>query len=117
MTDDDPAEMAGTLRARSMLEESQAAMADLLIAFNLMTEHMLSDDSLSPADITKLLGISAQVRTKLIDEVTKYENRVLFNAGKVAHAPLDFDEIRAARSENPQNSAAVVAITHLLGHH
>lgn len=94
MADDDPAKLAGTRHARSMLAESETALSDVLVAFNLMTEHLLSDEGLSPGDVVRLLGIFAQTRTKLIDEVTKYENRVLFNEGKVAHAPLDFDKLR-----------------------
>ena len=91
---DDPAELAGTLRARSMLADSEAAMADILAAFSLMTERMLSDDSVPTSELPKMLTAFGQIRAKLIEEVTKHENRVLYNEGRVAHAPLDFDALR-----------------------
>ena len=93
---DDPSKLAGTIASRDMLNRSEKSMEDILAAFELMAERILEDkESLSKAELSQARIALAQTRTQLLDEVNKYEQRVLFSKGLVAEAPLDFDAIRA----------------------
>lgn len=91
---DDPSILAGTFKSRRMLDQSEKAMEDILAAFELMAERMLDGEMVSPAEMSKTRTALAQVRTHLLQEVNKHEERVLRSRGLVADAPLDLDEIR-----------------------
>ena len=91
---DDPSAIAETKRARWRLEQSEKSMEDLLAAFDLMAERMMKGEEVTIAEISKARTAIGYVRAQLMDEVNKYEERVLTEKGLVEHAPLDFDAIR-----------------------
>ena len=93
---DDPSKLAGTIASRELLSKSEKSMQDILAAFELMAERILEDkENLSKAELSQARIALAQTRSQLVDEVNKYEQRVLLSKGLVANAPLDFDAIRA----------------------
>ena len=89
----DPSEMAGTQRARRLLSQSEKAVEDMLIVFDSMAERMRAGE-VSESDVVKVLTAYTRARNRLIEEVVKNENGVLVDRKQVAHAPLDFDELR-----------------------
>lgn len=89
------ADLAGTARARRMLAESEQTMANLLAALDLYAEEVLNGAPVSLADVAKARIALAHVRSQLLDEVNKHEERIAFERGLVATAPLDFDQLRA----------------------
>ena len=92
---DDPSKLAGTIVSREMLERSEKAMEDILAAFELMAERLLTgEDEMSMGELSRARLALGQTRSQLIDEVNKHEKRVLLSKGLVADSPLDFDVIR-----------------------
>ena len=94
---DDPSVLAGTASARLALEESEEALLDLIDAFRSFAVRVRDpDDDVTPAEISKARTALAQVRSQLVEEVSKHEKRVLQSEGLVADAPLDFDALRSS---------------------
>lgn len=93
---DDPSVLAGTFKSRRMLSESEKAMDDILEAFEVMARRIKDGESdTTPAEIVKMRTVLAQVRTQLVDEVNKHEERILQSNGIAANAPMDFDKLRS----------------------
>ncbi len=90
----EPFNLEDTAHARWILKQSETALADVLAAFELISERMLSGEDISLAELSKARVALGQVRSQLIDEVRKYEERILRERGLVADAPIDFDELR-----------------------
>ena len=93
---DDPSVIAGTFKSRRLLRESETAMEDLLTAFDVMAKRIRDgEDDMTPAEISKTRTALGHVRSQLVDEVNKHEQRVFHAKGLVADAPLNFDNLRA----------------------
>ena len=93
---DDPSVLAGTFTSRRMLSESEKAMEDILKAFEVMADRIKDGESdVTPAEISKVRTVLAQVRSRLVDEVKKHEERVFHSNGLSAGAPMDFDRVRS----------------------
>ena len=93
---EETSKLAGTIVSRAMLDQSEKAMEDILAAFELMAERMMTgEDDMSMGELSKARIALGQTRSQLIDEVNKHEKRVLLSKGLLAEAPLDFDSIRA----------------------
>lgn len=90
---DDPAVLKKTLRARRMLAQSEAALDDILTAFEDMRNQMLTGE-LSIGDLSKARVALGFARSKLLEEVNKYEKHILVSKGLSAEAPIDFDAIK-----------------------
>ena len=92
---DDPEVSLETEHARWMLQQSEKALRRVLMAFDAMEERMLHGDvPLSEADLSKACASLGNTRSKLLDEVNKYERHVLLSNGLTAEAPIDFDAIK-----------------------
>ena len=89
----DPAKLAGTERARNLLAQSAKSVADMLIVFESMADR-ISRDEMTKAELASVLKAHAEARTQLIKVVVQHENDVLVEQKLVAHAPLNFDELR-----------------------
>ena len=93
---DDPFVLAGTFKSRRMLRESEKAMEDILEAFEVMADRIKSGEAeVAPAEITKMRTVLAQVRSQLVDEVNKHEERVFHSNGLSRDAPMDFEQLRS----------------------
>lgn len=92
--DEELADLAGTRRARQMLERSEHSMENLLAALDLYADAVLDGATVTIADVAKARIALAHARNQLLEEVKKHEERCAFDRGLVATAPLDFDELR-----------------------
>lgn len=75
-----PAVHKKTRHARRMLSQSEAALDDILTAFEEMRNQMLNG-TLSTADLSKARISLGFARSKLLEEVNKYEKHVLVSKG------------------------------------
>ena len=91
---DDPSEMEDTARAMQLLAQSETALAEILVAFDLMAERLKSDGTPSDVDMAKLYQNTSQARSRLINEVKEHEKRTARAEGLDASAPLDLDAIQ-----------------------
>ena len=93
---DDPSVLAGTFTSRRMLGESEKAMEDILTAFEVMADRIKKGESdATPTEIIKMRTVLAQVRSQLVDEVKKHEERVFHSNGLSRDAPMDFEQLRS----------------------
>ncbi len=92
--DDDPSTPAGTDHARRMLDQSEKALDEILIAFDLMAERIKTGDDIPATELTRSFTALGQARTRLINEVKEHEKRVLRAEGLDPEAALDLDAIR-----------------------
>ena len=76
---EDPSDQLGTERARSVLKA-----------------RVRQGSGVPPAELSRALTAFSQARTRLTEEVTKHEDRILLSRKRVASAPLDFEELRAS---------------------
>lgn len=91
----DPSDQADTSDARSLLENSEEALRDALTALNTLSRRVRDGEDIPPAEFTRTLTSLSQARTRLTEEVTRYEDRMLRARQRVADAALDFDAIRS----------------------
>ena len=82
--------------ARSLLRESEVALRDVLDALDILRARIRAGDDVPPAELSRALTAFSQARTRLTEEVTRHEDRILLATKRVASAPLDFDELRAS---------------------
>ena len=91
----DPSEIEGTASARSALAESEDALRDVLLVARMMRDRLLAEGEVTQPEVAKTVTALAQIRSRLNEEIARYEDRVLLLEKRVAHAPLDFDELRS----------------------
>ena len=92
---DDPEVSSETEHARFMLHQSEKALLRVLMAFDSMEERMLhGEEPLSETELSKACASLGNTRSKLLDEVNKYERHVLLSNGLTAEAPINFDAVK-----------------------
>ncbi|MEO0917478.1 MAG: hypothetical protein AAFY31_10930 [Pseudomonadota bacterium] len=91
---DDPSDFSDIDRSRALLAESDEALREALAAFAILKERLLADETVPPTELAKALTSISQNRGRVTDDMRKHEDRILFNTKRVAHAPLDFDQLR-----------------------
>ncbi len=91
----EPSDFKGTEDARLLLEDSQRSIREMLFVFKVLSERLDGGDAVPQAELTKAITSLAGARNKLLDEVRRYEDRVLRDKKLTADSILDFDELRA----------------------
>lgn len=91
----DSSEFLGSETARATLVESEHAMRDLLIVMHALRDRVMAEGDVSQPEVAKTVTTLAAARSRLNEDIAKYEDRVLFDKKRVAHAPLDFEKLRA----------------------
>ncbi|MCG6885489.1 MAG: hypothetical protein LJE62_17210 [Silicimonas sp.] len=71
-------------------------MRDVLQALDVLRARIVGGEDVPPAELTRALTAFAQARTRLTEEVTRHEDRILLATKRIASAPLDFEDIRAS---------------------
>ncbi len=94
MNDDPTQDPGGTEHARLLLAQSETALSEALMAFDLTAQRLNSGEAVPPADIAKAYSALSQARTKLINEVKEHDKRVLRAEGRDAETSLDLEAIR-----------------------
>ncbi|MEM6385763.1 MAG: hypothetical protein AAF718_05950 [Pseudomonadota bacterium] len=92
---DESSDFSDIERSRELLEQSDEALQEALLAFAILKERLLADETVPPSDVAKALTNISQHRGRVTDDMRKHEDRLLFQSKRVANAPLDFDKLRS----------------------
>ncbi|MEM9426711.1 MAG: hypothetical protein AAGA06_08405 [Pseudomonadota bacterium] len=106
---EEPSENSDIERSRRLLCQSDDALQSALDAFAIIQARIEADETMSQVDIAKALTAISQNRGRVRDDMRSYEDRVLYQAKRVANAPLDFDELRAALGRKLDRIRAVAS--------
>ena len=106
---EETSDLSDIARSRRLLNESENALRDALDAFAIMRARVLADQIIQPGELAKTLTAISQNRGRVTDDMRKHEDRILFTSKRVAHAPLDFDELRSALGRKLDRIRAALA--------
>ena len=90
----EPSDIAETAAARFVLDQSEDLLRNIIVQMQAMVSRIEASEEVTQSEVSKVVSNLNQNRSRLIDEVSKHENRILIEQKRVAHAPLDFDELR-----------------------
>ncbi|MEM7752392.1 MAG: hypothetical protein AAF230_03205 [Pseudomonadota bacterium] len=93
---EEPSENSDIERSRRLLCQSDDALQSALDAFAIIHARINAGDAMPDAEMSKTLNLISQGRGRVRDDMRAYEDRILYKEKRVANAPLDFDELRAA---------------------
>lgn len=91
---DEPSDFSDIERSRALLADSEKSLRGVLEALDILEARLRADETISQTDLSKALTAIAQNRGRVHDDMRKHEDRILFQSGRVANAPLDFDKLR-----------------------
>lgn len=106
---EEPSENSDIERSRRLLCQSDDALQSALDAFAIIQARIEADDAMPQAEISKVLTALSQNRGRVRDDMRAYEDRILYKEKRVANAPLDFDELRAALGRKLDRIRAVAS--------